>query len=208
MELLTALAQLDPLEDEHWTTDGVPRLDNLATMLGVPTVTRAQLRAVAPEFTRENPKLPGAVQPAPVVAAAPTAAAVAAPAPAAPTEPELPAEAPPAERPELIRLRAVDQEIVELHQQHDGIDTKLTALAREQESLQRFAPRTGYNHKDDQKARMDYIASQNASAAARAEKARAAAVVAAATVSPIDRAMARRTQRGGMRPQFPSRVTG
>lgn len=203
MELLTALAQLDPLEDAHWTTDGVPRLDILATMLGVPAVTRAQLRAVAPEFTRENPKLPGAVQPAPAatVALAPTADP-------ASTEPEPPAEAPPAERPELIRLRVVDQEIAELHRQRDDITAKLNALAREQESLQRFAPRTGYNHKDDQKARMDYIAAQNASAAARAEKARAAAVVAAATASPIDRAMARRTQRGGMRPQFPNRVGG
>lgn len=52
-----ALLGLDPQNDEHWTADGAPRLDVLANALGDQKVTRADVLAAAPGFSRENPVL-------------------------------------------------------------------------------------------------------------------------------------------------------
>lgn len=51
------LMQLDPKDDAHWTLDGVPRMDALAD-LGLPGMTREQLKSIAPLFTRTNRELP------------------------------------------------------------------------------------------------------------------------------------------------------
>lgn len=50
-EILEALLGLSPGNDEHWTTDGLPRLDAVENLLGA-SVTRKQLTNAAPEFTR------------------------------------------------------------------------------------------------------------------------------------------------------------
>lgn len=47
------LARLDPSNDEHWTADGLPRMDVLHVILGKDTMTRQDLTGLAPEFTRE-----------------------------------------------------------------------------------------------------------------------------------------------------------
>jgi len=54
--IFNALKTLDPEDDDHWTTDGAPRLDVLEPLL--PAVTRRHLLQAAPLFNRKNPVLP------------------------------------------------------------------------------------------------------------------------------------------------------
>lgn len=60
MTLLDALAALDTTNDDHWTADGLPRIDPLTEMVGI-SIQRQSVTAIAPEFTRANPVLPGKV---------------------------------------------------------------------------------------------------------------------------------------------------
>ena len=50
-----ALQALDPANDEHWTSRGVPSIEALTKMLGQ-AVTRAEIEAAAPDFTRSVAK--------------------------------------------------------------------------------------------------------------------------------------------------------
>ncbi len=50
-DILEAVKGLSPANDEHWTTDGLPRLDAVENMLGA-SVTRKQLTNAAPDFNR------------------------------------------------------------------------------------------------------------------------------------------------------------
>lgn len=63
-QLKEALAKLDPKNDEHWTTDGMPRIDAIQGFLGGDkTVGRNEIvlaapalnRSSAPEIVRETP---------------------------------------------------------------------------------------------------------------------------------------------------------
>lgn len=58
-----ALSQLDPAKDEHWTSDGLPRLDVLKDLSGQ-AITRETLNTEAKGFTRANPSLDVAPAPA------------------------------------------------------------------------------------------------------------------------------------------------
>jgi len=49
-----ALLQLDPDNDNHWTSDGLPRLDTVK-FLSSTALTRAELTQLAPGFTRGTP---------------------------------------------------------------------------------------------------------------------------------------------------------
>lgn len=51
--ILEALKKLDPQNDEHWTTEGLPRLDVLKDLTGSP-VTRDALNTAAKGFNRTN----------------------------------------------------------------------------------------------------------------------------------------------------------
>lgn len=53
-QLLTALQQLDPSNDDHWTGEGLPRVDVVRALAGAGTLTREQLTALAPGFTRDT----------------------------------------------------------------------------------------------------------------------------------------------------------
>lgn len=53
-EISSALAKLDAKNDDHWTENGLPRLD----ALGLKGLTRQDLTAAAPLFTRANLELP------------------------------------------------------------------------------------------------------------------------------------------------------
>lgn len=50
-----ALQALDPANDEHWTSRGVPSIEAMTKMLGR-AVTRAEIEAVAPDYTRSVAK--------------------------------------------------------------------------------------------------------------------------------------------------------
>jgi hypothetical protein len=52
-----ALARLDSMEDDHWTQDGSPRIDAVASFLGS-SVTRQQIIDAAPHFSRMNTVIP------------------------------------------------------------------------------------------------------------------------------------------------------
>jgi hypothetical protein len=47
-----ALLKLDTNNDDHWTAEGLPRLDAVAS-----GIRRAEVTAVAPHFTRQHPTL-------------------------------------------------------------------------------------------------------------------------------------------------------
>lgn len=56
--LLAALAQLDTANDNHWTAEGSPRLDAIKFLMGGTAVSREDVGAVAPGFSRANPVAP------------------------------------------------------------------------------------------------------------------------------------------------------
>lgn len=59
MPLEAALAQLDPANDTHWTAEGLPAMAVLADLVGGP-VKREDVKAVAPDLTRETAASPTA----------------------------------------------------------------------------------------------------------------------------------------------------
>ena len=52
MEIKEALAQLDPKNDEHWTADGAPRVDVVASLTGNKDLKRQDITDADPTFTR------------------------------------------------------------------------------------------------------------------------------------------------------------
>lgn len=56
VNIVDALATLDPQNDDHWTSDGLPRMDVLEALCGH-TLTRADVTAAAKGFSRRNPTL-------------------------------------------------------------------------------------------------------------------------------------------------------
>lgn len=53
MDIKEALSQMDSLDDEQWTQGGDPKTDFVSELTGE-KVTRAEIIAAAPKFTREN----------------------------------------------------------------------------------------------------------------------------------------------------------
>lgn len=51
-QIVSAIAQLDPDTDEHWTSDGLPLVEAVASFLGGAT-TRKEITEAAPGLTRE-----------------------------------------------------------------------------------------------------------------------------------------------------------
>lgn len=64
-KILDALASLDSKNDNHWTDDGMPRMETLKFLVGDQMLTREAVTAAAPGFSRVSPSL------APVVVVAP-----------------------------------------------------------------------------------------------------------------------------------------
>lgn len=56
MDIRDALGTLDALDDEAWTSDGLPKIDAVKDILGRP-VSRQEIVDAAPKFTRQNPDL-------------------------------------------------------------------------------------------------------------------------------------------------------
>lgn len=61
-KLLEALAGLDVNNAQHWTSDGLPRLETVRFLSGDNSLTREAVSAAAPGFTRMTPTLPSAEQ--------------------------------------------------------------------------------------------------------------------------------------------------
>ena len=56
MDIREALATLDTLDDEVWTSEGLPKIEAVKELLGRP-ITRQEIVDAAPKFTRQNPEL-------------------------------------------------------------------------------------------------------------------------------------------------------
>lgn len=54
MDIREALKGLDPANDDHWTSDGLPRVDVVAEAVGAP-VTRKQITDAVPDLIRPQP---------------------------------------------------------------------------------------------------------------------------------------------------------
>lgn len=57
-KILEALSQLDPLNDDHWTSDGAPRMDAVEHIVGDRSITRKDIVNAAPDFNREKASAP------------------------------------------------------------------------------------------------------------------------------------------------------
>jgi hypothetical protein len=53
MELKEALMSMDPFDDDQWTGEGLPKVDFVASLIEG-NVTRKDITEAAPQFTREN----------------------------------------------------------------------------------------------------------------------------------------------------------
>ncbi len=49
-----ALLKLDTANDNHWTDDGLPRVDAVKFSAGIPTLTRDEITSASPGFSRTN----------------------------------------------------------------------------------------------------------------------------------------------------------
>lgn len=52
MDIIEALKKLDPADDNHWTAEGLSRLDTVRMIAEDPAITRDAIEAAAPAFTR------------------------------------------------------------------------------------------------------------------------------------------------------------
>lgn len=57
-KIIEALKALDTTNDNHWTTDGLPRLETVKFNAADQSITREQVNQAAPGFTRSNPVTP------------------------------------------------------------------------------------------------------------------------------------------------------
>ena len=62
MNLAEALAALDPADDTHWTTDGMPAVAAVQELAGDPSITRKVITDAAPALTRANAEVVKAEQ--------------------------------------------------------------------------------------------------------------------------------------------------
>lgn len=55
--ILAALGQLDIKNDNHWTSEGLPKVDTVKFLSGISTLTRDDITKAAPSFSRHSPAL-------------------------------------------------------------------------------------------------------------------------------------------------------
>lgn len=215
MDIREALAQLDTLDNDHWTADGAPKIDAVKELLNR-NVTRQEITDAAPKFNRENPIVDDEPEQAPEVTE-PTVE---------PDEPdrsilEQIAEAGPIPLPDfLVLLRDVpsnqlndlltlqkgqQQALIEYRKRVEEMDYSLrNAMVQTRARISREVPDV-----DNQQAIRDYLKSQQTTRAAKhavtSEILKEIDMKQLDPRSAIDRAMARRTARGTQRPVHPQR---
>lgn len=208
MDIREALANLDQLNDDHWTKDGAPRTDVVSDLLGQ-QVTRQAITDAAPKFSRENADLTLNEQD------------------------EEPVLEPVMEEPEVDFYHLLDEEPVDpdefpsllksVHKDQltllsDALHEQAIQLTRELEVLKEKIRRVHVNRStvlarnadlnpeaSNQHAIQEYIRSQNqlraAKRAATAEILKNVDLKHLDPRAPIDQAFSRKTGRGGQRPK-------
>ena len=75
-KILEALGKLDPANENHWTADGLPRIETVRMLAGDQGITREQITAEAPDFSRSSAVIAPASTESPAVEAQPEAEVV------------------------------------------------------------------------------------------------------------------------------------
>lgn len=57
-KILEALSKLDVANDNHWTGDGLPRIDTVRMLASNPGISRDDITKEAPDFSRQNAVIP------------------------------------------------------------------------------------------------------------------------------------------------------
>ena len=208
-QIAEALAKLDPDDDQHWTTDGAPRIDAVGEILGA-KVTRDQVVAAAPRFSRTNPDLTPA--PPPAVESGIDHVAlqgdedVRAGRDAVLAEERRIRDERDAKVAEAKRRHAeVNGKVAVLMRERAALTDRIDELVRELRLLERYVPNPNeYDHRADMAARMDWIRQQRNQRANRVGQTNEALRSLGITgKSALDSAMGRKNSRGTQRPQFP-----
>ncbi len=212
MTLAEALDELDIDNDEHWTADGLPRLDTLEEYMGTKPA-RAAVKAAAPHFSRTNPQL---------------ASILDADGEAPETALDDPMDEDTAEPQQVVPAPVSGSEEVagaspkplsqQLDEQSHQINLEIEKLKAEQSLINARASQAHTKESKDrdphagQKELMRYIRKQNEVRAAKvAERNRVAVMMGQPPtqggVSVLDRALnSRKPQRGSTRPDFSKRT--
>ncbi|MFA7175014.1 MAG: hypothetical protein WC340_16700 [Kiritimatiellia bacterium] len=224
-KILEALGKLDGNNDNHWTADGLPRIDTVKMLAGDQTLTRDSITAVSTGFNRAaalEGTAPQATAQAPQEVASkgntePTATVAPATVQTATTEPTEGAVEGSTEQDEHAELHEVDHEAALAHA-HAELAEAQSFLAAAQDlydEKQRLLD-DAINAREDAGAGesnadaiQGYLASQRKLLEERSERGRALRDAGFTpkslrdllpTRSPIDQALARKTTRGGNRP--------
>lgn len=203
-KIKAGLLTLKPENADQWTADGLPKVD----ALGIPGLKRADITAVAPQFTRENPTLEIK---APEEDANPEEGAEDESEESNPEEHEASddEEASDEEGDEEVQVTSNDpvkvaaEEVARLEKLQNDVSRDLDKARHAYDALvDAQAKEQGY--RTSQHDIMDYIASQRKLREERGARHRAVMNsgfdLSAVGPAPIDRAMARNTGRGGQRP--------
>lgn len=218
-----ALSKLDPANDNHWTQDGLPRLDTIKILAGDPGLTREAVTAAAPDFNRASaqqaaagaqqagagttPAAPG--QPAPQGAASGPSASETQP--PAPPESDLPVLNPPPLAAEAGDATDLNARIAEAKLQLSDAQDRLHLAKQELSDAQNKVADLEAQLKDTPVGAAnpitEYLKSQQRVLEERGAKRQLIKEsglnlkqLAKELKSPIDSAMERRTGRGGGRP--------
>lgn len=210
-KILNALLQLDVGNDDHWTSDGLPRMDVIEGIVGDKAITRQQVTAARPGFSRAVAAQAVQPQQATQAPAAPAAQPAQPAQPAHPADPAVQVHAEPASEPDTevatgeelnevaqlrAKLAAAQEEMESLDVQRIQLTKKHQAVAQEVDKLTAKL-QTLVGVETVTNAIQSYLAKQRDQLAKRAELLQSAPVQ---TRSALDAAMARKTGFGLNRP--------
>jgi hypothetical protein len=210
MEIRAALLKLDAKNDDHWTEDGLPRIDALGLPKGL--ATRSAVTAAAPQFTRANPsvEMPDPAKPEEQLQT-PKPLAVTDPVLTAPLAPKPSVEQEAAEQAELEAAIAELQEQVTSHQAAKAaVESQLDAAQKRLDVLLILKMRQRSHEKENMagiRAVLERGKLERAAKAEMAQELRQVGITAKLLQgkAPIDAAMARKGGFGLTRPNFTAR---
>ncbi len=210
-KILEALKKLDPANPNHWTEDGSPRMDTIKFMSGDASLTREQVTAAAPGFSRSAPLTDDAPPADPVTPAAAAVTQVASEIDHAGLEGLAgEGETNAQEQPSLPKsdaqalVESTSAALVEASARKAEADqAHAAAVKANDEALDALVKAGGTETLADQLKL--YHASQHRALQDRAAKIKALREIPLKDILPsksrIDEAMARKTARGGQRPK-------
>lgn len=204
-DIVSALALLDVDNNDHWTSDGLPRMEALEQLSGLKGLTRSAVTAAQPGFSRA------------VVALRAKQAAAQPAAPQAEPQPAVVNEQPQVQQeqsaPEVVQEDPEDTDEGEASQgevsELESARSVLAQIARKREAINKeYAAQQGIVDRIIAKMESETSASAaNSSAIRQYLEGRKRALAEAASkgqtlVDPVDRAFARPQGYGGGRPDF------